>query len=177
VLRGVPVAAKALINSFKDLQIAEMSMDFKERKWVPKSGLFNEELVDESGLERVIKRLIDLPGEIAEAEEACRQDEVEKFHKERDGIIDLFWVTTGVRLHGGKITEADLPRLVKRLRRFRPDSPAEREAEALRKAIDRVKKRLKTEMPRLFEHLRKCVMKGGTTFAYYPPRPAPEWDL
>jgi hypothetical protein len=124
--------------------------------------LSGDEVADEKAIGEYHAHYNKLEDEIEKAKLAGDNLLLDELQKEKE---DLQKEIFGLYAPGGRI------------RRVGPLSPAERAADAVRKAIERCLREIKKEMPLLHKHLDENIKREGTTFAYYPPNSFPTWDV
>jgi hypothetical protein len=131
-----------------------------------------QEVADGQALREYHTRLKQIGAECEEAREANDLATLEKLDQEKEFILGQVREATG-GLEGGRPSCPGQ----RGARRLGSSSAAMLAADSVRKALGRSNPRMESQMPGLFAHLKTCLKQDKTTWAYYPPLPAPNWSL
>ncbi len=119
-------------------------------------------VLDEQARADYRSRIQELGEEIVRETNANNHNRVKELEEERAFFLKELGSSQGL---GG------------RARTLGSAGPAERAADAIRKAIKRACDKLRERMPELDRHLERSIRHEGNSFAYRPDDPAPDWDL
>lgn len=130
---------------------------------IPYQG--RDERSDAQALAEYEKEMRRLTQDIKEAESDNEPEEAERLRGEFDTLMRLVEGETGARKRGHK-------------KKCGTGSPAEKADQTLRVGLDRLTKALRDAgLPKLADHLDKCIDNGNCEWRYVPPPGTSPWEV